>query len=128
MAQGPNEKKFEAVIDLSTWEPFEEWLSGRGKISNPQILQALLWLFMAAPQWLKLFSFFATQEELEKLPRAVWREIVDSLIQEATPTSAEADQRKRADLDRSDQELAEQAASAALSRESKPRRKRTGSE
>jgi hypothetical protein len=57
-------KKFEAKIPWRDWEPFENWLEGRGKLTNPQILVGLLRLFVSQPEEVQLKALFGREANI----------------------------------------------------------------
>ena len=65
MPRGPHEKKFEADIPRTLFDAYEEWASGRGRISNRQLMVAMFRLFLAAPDALKMAALYGTDDQID---------------------------------------------------------------
>lgn len=60
----PSQKKFEARVGIALWDRYEQWAEGRGRIDNAQLMTALLKLFLAAPEGVKLLSLYGRDDQL----------------------------------------------------------------
>jgi hypothetical protein len=43
-------RKFEVKVPIALWERWEQWIEGRGSLTNPQIMCGLLKLFLASEE------------------------------------------------------------------------------
>lgn len=68
------DKKFNARVDNALWEQWEHWLDGRGRVTNKQLMSALLRLFLGAPELIQLKALFGRQDALSD------REMAEALL------------------------------------------------
>ncbi|GEM_PF-6902756 len=61
----PHQKKFEARVDITLWDRYEEWAKGRGKIDNPQLLTGLLKLFLGMTESYQMMALFGKGLEFQ---------------------------------------------------------------
>lgn len=100
-------RKVEAHVPRAMWEEFEKWAEDRGPVPTRYLMIAMLRLFLAAPEGVKLLALYGRGDQLARA--AEFREdflaaeiLDDALADEAalleakaSPASAHKESRKK---------------------------------
>jgi hypothetical protein len=66
MSGEKNMRKVEAHVPHAMWEEFEKWAEDRGPVPTRYLMIAMLRLFLAAPEGVKLLALYGRSDQLAR--------------------------------------------------------------